>query len=382
VPVVVVIALLTFAGNWWWHGAFTPALINAVAVLVIACPCALGLATPTAIMVGTGKGAQHGILIRNAAALELAEKIDVLAVDKTGTLTEGAPRVTDVLPVAGVAEAELLTLAGSLEQGATHPLAQAVVNHAADLPLQAPTEVEVLVGKGVRGRVGSQHVVLASPAGLAELGHAPDDAVLAPLQAAGKTVIGLVANGRFMGLLAIADPLRATTRAAVAHLQAMGVEVLMLTGDNKRTAAAIAQTVGIHRFEAEVLPQRKAAAIAELRSQGKHVGMVGDGINDAPALAAADVSFAMGAGSDVALEAADITLMRDDLNGIAAAISLSRATLRKIRQNLFFAFIYNVLGIPLAALGMLNPVIAGAAMAASSVSVVSNSLLLKRWKAD
>jgi Cu+-exporting ATPase len=204
--------------------------------------------------------------------------------------------------------------------------------------------------------------------------------LLAPLQDAGKTVVGLLAGERFMGLLAIADPLRPTTQHAVAKLQGMGVDVLMLTGDNKRTAAAIAQAVGIRRFEAEVLPQRKAAAIAELKASGKHVGMVGDGINDAPALAAADVSFAMGAGSDVALEAADITLMRDDLMGIAAAISLSRATLRKIRQNLFFAFIYNVLGIPLAALGMLNPVIAGAAMAASSVSVVSNSLLLKRWK--
>jgi len=380
VPVVMVIAVLTLAGNWWWHGAFTPALINAVAVLVIACPCALGLATPTAIMVGTGKGAQQGILIRNAAALELAEKLDMLAVDKTGTLTEGAPRVTDVLPAEGVSENELLILAASLERGATHPLAQAVVARAEGMPLQVPANVEVLVGKGLQGKVGEQQVVLVSPAGLAELGHALDDALLAPLQSAGKTVVGLIADQRFMGLLAIADPLRATTTAAVEKLQQMGVEVLMLTGDNKRTAAAIAQTIGIHRFEAEVLPQRKSEAIAELKAKGKHVGMVGDGINDAPALAAADVSFAMGAGSDVALEAADITLMRDDLNGIAAAISLSRATLKKIRQNLFFAFIYNVLGIPLAALGMLNPVIAGAAMAASSVSVVSNSLLLKRWK--
>ena len=380
VPVVMVIAVITLFGNWWWHGEFTPALINAVAVLVIACPCALGLATPTAIMVGTGKGAQLGVLIRNAAALELAEKIDVLAVDKTGTLTEGAPRVTDVLPAPGVDENELLTLAASLEQGATHPLAQAVVARAAGLTLQAPANVEVLVGKGLQGKVGKRHVLLASPAGLAELGHAPDDTLLAPLQSAGKTVVGLVVDQRLMGLLAIADPLRTTTTAAVAKLQQMGVEVLMLTGDNQRTAAAIAQTVGIHHFEAEVLPQRKSAAIAELKVQGKHVGMVGDGINDAPALAAADVSFAMGAGSDVALEAADITLMRDDLMGIAAAISLSRATLKKIRQNLFFAFFYNVLGIPLAALGLLSPVIAGAAMAASSVSVVSNSLLLKRWK--
>jgi Cu+-exporting ATPase len=380
VPVVVAIAVLTLIGNWWWHGDFTPALINAVAVLVIACPCALGLATPTAIMVGTGKGAQQGILIRNAAALELAEKIDVLAVDKTGTLTQGQPQVTDVLPAEGVSVDELLSLAASLEQGATHPLAQAVVIRASGLALQAPAGLEVIVGKGVQGQVGNVSLRLGSPAWLKELGHAADDALLAPLQAAGKTVVGLLAGERFMGLLAIADPLRSTTQAAVEKLQCMNVEVLMLTGDNQRTAAAIAQIVGIRRFEAEVLPQRKAAVIAELKAQGKHVGMVGDGINDAPALAAADVSFAMGAGSDVALEAADITLMRDDLNGIASAISLSRATLKKIRQNLFFAFIYNVLGIPLAALGMLNPVIAGAAMAASSVSVVSNSLLLKRWK--
>ena len=380
VPVVVAIALLTLFGNWWWHGEFTPALINAVAVLVIACPCALGLATPTAIMVGTGKGAQQGILIKNAAALELAEKINVLAVDKTGTLTQGQPQVTDVLPANGVSADELLALAASLEQASTHPLAQAVVQRANRLTLQAPVDLEVVVGKGVQGRVGTDLLRLGSPAWLKVLGHAPDDMLLAPLQAAGKTVVGLLAGDRFMGLLAIADPLRPTTLAAVAKLQRMQVEVLMLTGDNQRTAAAIAESVGIHRFEAEVLPQRKSAAIAELRAQGRHVGMVGDGINDAPALAAADVSFAMGAGSDVALEAADITLMRDDLMGIAAAISLSRATLKKIRQNLFFAFIYNVLGIPLAALGMLNPVIAGAAMAASSVSVVSNSLLLKRWK--
>ncbi len=380
VPIVLVIAVLTFGIGWWWLGEFTPALINAVAVLVIACPCALGLATPTAIMVGTGNGAQHGILIRNAAALELAEKIKVLAVDKTGTLTEGQPQVTDVLPADGVSELELLTLAASLEQGATHPLAQAVVARAGDLPLQAPSDMQTIVGKGVQGKLAAKVLMLGSPAWLQELGHKLDDMQVAALQEAGKTVVGLLADNRFVGLLAIADPLRKTTAAAVARLQALGVEVVMLTGDNARTAAAIAQTVGIKRFEAEVLPQQKAATITSMRLAGKHVGMVGDGINDAPALAAADVSFAMGAGSDVALEAADITLMRNDLAGIAAAIDLSRATLKKIRQNLFFAFIYNVLGIPLAALGMLNPVIAGAAMAASSVSVVSNSLLLKRWK--
>jgi Cu+-exporting ATPase len=331
-------------------------------------------------MVGTGNGAQHGILIRNAAALELAEKINVLAVDKTGTLTEGQPRVTDVLPAPGVSEDELLALAASLEQGATHPLAQAVVTRAAGLTLKAPGEMQAVVGKGVKGTLGAVTLLLGSPTWLAELDHAIDDDQLAPLQSAGKTVVGLLADNKFMGLLAIADPVRQSTAAAVARLHGMGIEVLMLTGDNARTAATIAASVGITRFEADVLPQQKAATVTALRNVGKRVGMVGDGINDAPALAAADVSFAMGAGSDVALEAADITLMRNDLAGIAEAIDLSRATLKKIRQNLFFAFIYNVLGIPLAALGMLNPVIAGAAMAASSVSVVSNSLLLKRWK--
>lgn len=380
VPVVVVIAVFTFALNWWWHGEPVTALINAVAVLVIACPCALGLATPTAIMVGTGNGARHGILIRNAEALELAEKISVLVVDKTGTLTEGQPRVTDVLPADGVNETELLMFAASLEQAATHPLAQAVIKRAEGLSLRTPTAVETLVGQGIRGWVGDVRVTLGSPACMADAGHTVDMSSIAPLQADGKTVIGAATADRFLGWLAIADPLRATAAAAVKRLQALGVEVHMLTGDNPRTAAAIARSVGISDFEAEMLPQNKADAIARLRAAGKIVGMAGDGINDAPALAAADVSFAMGAGSDVALEAADVTLMSDDLSGIAAAISLSRATLRKIRQNLFFAFVYNVLGIPLAALGMLNPVIAGAAMAASSVSVVSNSLLLKKWR--
>ncbi|HTH95743.1 MAG TPA: heavy metal translocating P-type ATPase, partial [Rhodocyclaceae bacterium] len=380
VPVVVVIAVFTFALNWTWHGDPVTALINAVAVLVIACPCALGLATPTAIMVGTGNGARHGILIRNAEALELAEKINVLVVDKTGTLTEGKPRVTDVLPADGVNETELLMFAASLEQAATHPLAQAVVKRAEGLPLRAPTAVETLIGQGIHGLVGDVRVTAGSPACMADTGHAVDTASLAPLQADGKTVIGVATADRFLGWLAIADPLRETAAAAVRNLQALGVEVHMLTGDNQHTAAAIAHSVGIANCEAEMLPQGKADAVARLRAAGKIVGMAGDGINDAPALAAADVSFAMGAGSDVALEAADVTLMRDDLSGIAAAISLSRATLRKIRQNLFFAFVYNVLGIPLAALGMLNPVIAGAAMAASSVSVVSNSLLLKKWR--
>jgi len=386
VPVVVVVAVATFVGWWYVSGDFAHAMVNAVAVLVIACPCALGLATPTAIMVGTGQGAKAGVLIRNAQALELAEKLDVLAVDKTGTLTEGRPTVTDLICFAGVADdRRLLKLAASLEQGSTHPLAAAIVNRAkADsIDLVMPANVTAIAGRGLRGEVDGMSVRIGSPAWFAEeqLAVPPEVAIL---QQRGRSVVAVAVGNSVVGLIGIADPLRASSRGAVARLQRLGIEVVMLTGDNAGTAATVSREVGIARYEAEVLPGDKAAAITNLKGGPKgarqRVGMAGDGINDAPALAAADVSFAMGAGSDVAMQAADITLMRDDLNSVADAISLSRATLRKIRQNLFFAFIYNVLGIPLAAFGMLNPVIAGAAMAASSVSVVSSSLLLKNWK--
>jgi len=382
VPVVTAIALVAFAGWWIFAGDFTQALVNAVAVLVIACPCALGLATPTAIMVGTGRGAAAGILVKNAEALELAKNVEVLAVDKTGTLTQGKPEVTDVVPADGIAESELLRIAASLEQGATHPLAEAIVARARGqgLALAQPDELRAVPGKGLTAALDGEEYALGSPAFLAERGVAVPEALLAPLANGGKSVVAVSRGLTLLGLLGVADRLRPTSRAAVARLAAQGVEVVMLTGDNAATAAAIAREAGIDRFEAEVLPQDKAAAIAKLKAGGRRVGMVGDGINDAPALAAADVSFAIGGGSDVALEAADVTLMRSDLLSVADAIDLSRATLSKIRQNLFFAFIYNVLGIPLAALGMLNPVIAGAAMALSSVSVVSNSLLLRRWK--
>jgi len=382
VPVVVAIALLTFVGWWALAGDFTQALVNAVAVLVIACPCALGLATPTAIMVGTGQGARAGVLIRNAVALELAEKLKVLVVDKTGTLTEGHPVVTDVLPgkVGDGETANLLQFAASLEQGSTHPLAAAIVARArADgLALFGPQNVTTSAGRGVDGDVEGRRVQLGSVTWAKERGFSA--AAADALANAGRSVVAVVVDDQLLGFIGIADPLRATSSAAVARLGRLGIEVVMLTGDNAGTARAVATEAGIARFEAEVLPGDKAAAVNKLRADGRLVGMVGDGINDAPALAAADVSFAMGAGSDVAMQAADVTLMRDDLNGVADAISLSRATLAKIRQNLFFAFIYNILGIPLAALGMLNPVIAGAAMAMSSVSVVSNSLLLKNWK--
>ncbi len=392
VPIVTAIALLTFIAWWALAGDFTQALVNAVAVLVISCPCALGLATPTAIMVGTGQGARAGVLIRNAEALERAEKLGVLVVDKTGTLTEGRPVVTELVTAkvgAGDAPQEvplgdtaaLLRLAASLEQGSTHPLAAAIVARAkADgLALAVPQDLTTIAGRGIEGTVDGRHVAVGAVGWIAE--RAGPLAAAQTLAESGRSVVGVAVDGAWLGAIAIADPLRASSAAAVRRLQGLGIEVVMLTGDNAATARAVAQQAGILRFEAEVLPGDKAATVSTLKAAGRLVGMAGDGINDAPALAAADVSFAMAAGSDVAMQAADVTLMRDDLGSVADAISLSRATLAKIRQNLFFAFIYNVLGIPLAALGMLNPVIAGAAMAMSSVSVVSNSLLLKNWNA-
>ncbi len=382
VPVVVVLAVLTFAGWWWYSGAWTEALVPAVAVLVIACPCALGLATPTAIMVGSGAGARAGVLIRNAEALERAGHIDTLVVDKTGTLTRGRPAVTDIVPAAGADEQGLLRIAAALETGSEHPLARAMLEHARSRQITAPpaADFEAVAGKGVRALIDGQPALLGSPKFLAANDLVFDGDAVAALQDQGKTVVGVAHGGRLLGLIAIADPLRPTSGAAVAALQALGIEVIMLTGDNRRTAAHIAREAGITNFDAELLPQDKAQHINVLTQQGRRVGMIGDGINDAPALAAAQVSLAIGAGSDVAIHAADVTLMRSDLLSAVDAVSLSRATFSKIRQNLFFAFIYNVLGIPLAAAGLLNPVIAGAAMAMSSVSVVGNSLLLKRWK--
>ena len=388
VPVVVAISILTLAITWWLMNDFVAALVHAVAVLVIACPCALGLATPTAIMVGTGRGAQAGVLVKNAAALEHAEKIQTLIVDKTGTLTEGKPEVTDIVPTVSVNAQDLLQIAASLEQGSEHPLARAVLESAQkqQLQLHSIQDFSAITGSGIRANIRDTQYLLGSPKFLAQQGLRPDEEQIITLQSEGKTVIGVACistdNPHILGYLAIADQLRNTSIKAVKQLQAMGIEVVMLTGDNDVTAAAIAKRTGITHYRAEVLPQDKAAEVSKMKAQGKFTAMVGDGINDAPALAAADVSFAIGAGSDVAIEAADITLIRNDLMSVADAISLSRATLKKIRQNLFFAFVYNTLGIPLAAIGMLNPVIAGAAMAMSSVSVVSNSLLLKRWKAN
>jgi len=384
VPVVVVIAALTFAMTWWIAGDATRALVHAVSVLVIACPCALGLATPTAIMVGTGRGAQSGILIRNASALEQAGRLQTLIVDKTGTLTEGRPVVTDIVAFAGASRAELLHTAASLEQGSAHPLARAVLDaaNAEGIAAARVAQFASVPGKGVQGVIAgaSATSMLGSLDYLADNGVVVPREACAAMQSAGKTLIAVASGGRALGILALADAVRASSAEAVARLQSAGIDVVMLTGDNAATAHAVAAAVGITDFRAGVLPADKADAVRALKSKGVVTGMVGDGVNDAPALAAADVSFAIGAGSDIAIEAADVTLIRSDLNAVVDAILLSRATLRKIRQNLFFAFAYNVLGIPLAAAGLLNPVIAGAAMAASSVSVVSNALLLRRWR--
>ena len=382
VPVVLVIAAATFIVWWALGSGFNVALINAVSVLVISCPCALGLATPTAVVVATGRAAHAGILVKDAAALEHAHKLSVLVVDKTGSLTEGKPKVTDLLPVAGSDEKYLLQIAARMAQGSTHPLSRALLEYAQAqqiAPIQTDRFSE-LSGSGLRAEIGGASYLLGSPVFIASENIALDEVQIAALQQQGKSVIAVARVGALLGIIAFADTLRTSSADAVARLTAMGIRVVMLSGDNAATAQAIAQQSGITEFRAEVLPQDKAAHVQSFKAEGKMVGMVGDGINDAPALAAADVSFAMKSGSDIAIEAADITLMRNDLMGVVDAIDLSRTALHKIRQNLFFAFAYNVLGIPLAALGLLNPVIAGAAMAMSSVSVVSNALLLKRWQ--
>ena len=405
VPAVLLIATVTFF-TWWALGSsFEVAIINAVSVLVISCPCALGLATPTAVVVATGRAAHAGILVKDAAALEHAHKLSVLVVDKTGTLTEGKPKVTDLLAASGIEEKFLLQIAASMAQGSTHPLSRALLEYAHELqviPIRTDSFCE-LSGNGLSAEIGGESYLLGSPAFITNQNIGLDQAQIAALQQQGKSVIAIAkatpspfkgvgenvnqpvphsshSKEGLLGIIAFADILRASSADAVARLTAMGIRVVMLSGDNDATAQAIARQSGISEFRAEVLPQDKAAHVQSFKAAGKMVGMVGDGINDAPALAAADVSFAMKSGSDIAIEAADITLMRNDLMGVVDAIDLSRTALKKIRQNLFFAFAYNVLGIPLAALGMLNPVIAGAAMAMSSVSVVSNALLLKRWR--
>lgn len=395
VPAVIAVAALAFTiwAVWGPEPSVTYGLVAAVSVLIIACPCALGLATPMSIMVGVGRGALIGVLIKNAEALERMEKVDTIVVDKTGTLTEGRPTVTGVVPVASMGEDELLRLAASLERGSEHPLAQAIVQAALDrkLTLAAPSDFDSPVGKGVTGTVENQAMAIGNAAFLEECGIATaayrdkaDD-----LRRDGATAIYVACNGAVTGLLAIADPVKPTTAEALAALRADGIRVVMLTGDNRVTAEAVARRLGIAEVEADVLPDRKSAVVERLRNEGRIVAMAGDGVNDAPALAAADVGIAMGTGTDVAIESAGVTLLKGDLKGIVKARLLSAATMRNIRQNLFFAFIYNAAGVPVAAgilypaFGLLlSPVIAAAAMALSSVSVISNALRLRSLRID
>lgn len=390
VPAVILIAIVAFVA-WMWLGPeprFTHGLVAAVAVLIIACPCALGLATPMSIMVGVGQGARAGVLIKNAEALERFEKVNTLVVDKTGTLTEGKPKVTSVVAVNGIAEDELLQVAATLERASEHPLAAAIVEAANEsrLGLGTAENFDSPVGKGVTGTVKGHRLVIGSHQIMSEekVDVAPLTEKAEALRGEGATVIFVAIDGRVGGLFAISDPIKPTTPAAVAALMKDGVRVVMLTGDNRTTANAVARKLGITEVEAEILPEHKSEIVRRLRNEGRVVAMAGDGVNDAPALAAADVGIAMGTGTDVAIESAGVTLLKGDLQGIVRARQLSHATMRNIRQNLFFAFIYNAAGVPVAAgvlypaFGLLlSPIIAAAAMALSSVSVIGNSLRLR-----
>jgi Cu+-exporting ATPase len=391
VPIVIGVAVITFAA-WAWFGPeprLAYALVNAVAVLIIACPCALGLATPMSIMVATGKGASVGVLFKNAEAIERLRKIDTLVVDKTGTLTEGKPTLVSVVAADGSSEEQLLLLAGSLERGSEHPLAAAIVQgaRAKQLRLAEATAFQSITGKGVTGRVHGQNVALGNRAMMESLGVdlATASARADALRGEGQTVMMVAIDGRFAGLLGVADPIKASAAEAVQALRADGIHVVMLTGDNAVTAKAVAQKLGIDEVIADVLPDQKADKVRALQEQGRVVAMAGDGINDAPALARAHVGIAMGTGTDVAMESADVTLVKGDLSGIARARTLSRLAIGNIQQNLFFAFVYNAAGVPLAAgllypwLGvLLSPMVAAAAMSLSSVSVIANALRLRR----
>ena len=390
VPIVILVAVITFGvwAVWGPEPRLAHALVNAVAVLIIACPCALGLATPMSIMVGTGRGAEIGVLLRNAEALEVMEQIDTVVVDKTGTLTEGKPALTTVVPAAPIDEPTLLRLVASLEKVSEHPLAEAIVRGAEERAVQAVpvTDFRSVTGKGVVGMVDGRTVAIGNTAMLTELGATvPSTDRADALRRNGETVMFVAVDGAYAGLVGVADRVKATTVEAIKALHDEGLRIVMLTGDNRVTAEAVARSVGIDTVEAEVLPEQKAAVVKRLQAEGRKVAMAGDGINDAPALAQAEVGIAMGTGTDVAMESAGVTLVQGDLRGLVRARRLSRATMRNIRQNLFFAFIYNVLGVPVAAgvlypaFGLLlSPIIASAAMTFSSVSVIGNALRLRR----
>ncbi|MGE3512864.1 MAG: copper-translocating P-type ATPase, partial [Vicinamibacterales bacterium] len=390
VPIVILVAVVTFGvwAVWGPEPRLAHALVNAVAVLIIACPCALGLATPMSIMVGTGRGAEIGVLLRNAEALEVMEQIDTVVVDKTGTLTEGKPALTTVVPAASIDEPTLLRLVASLEKVSEHPLAEAIVRGAEERSVQIGpvADFQSVTGKGVVGTVDGRIVAIGNIAMLTEMGATvPSTDRADALRQNGETVMFVAVDGVYAGLVGVADRIKATTVEAIKALHDEGLRIVMLTGDNRVTAEAVARSVGIDTVEAEVLPEQKAAVIKRLQAEGRRVAMAGDGINDAPALAQAEVGIAMGTGTDVAMESAGVTLVQGDLRGLVRARRLSRATMRNIRQNLFFAFIYNVLGVPVAAgvlypaFGLLlSPIIASAAMTFSSVSVIGNALRLRR----
>jgi Cu+-exporting ATPase len=393
VPAVLLVAVLTFIiwAIWGPEPRLAYALVNAVAVLIIACPCALGLATPMAVMVGTGRGAHAGVLVRNAEALEVMEKVDTLVLDKTGTLTEGKPRMTSILSTGGISQVDLLLLVAAVEKLSEHPVAAAIVREAEQRKLKLPQVVnfQSFTGQGVAAEVLGRQVAIGTPDFLAstEIDTAPISLQAAFFSQQGNTVVLAAIDGKASGLIAVADPIKSSAREAVAALKRSGLRLFMLTGDNRATAVAIAKQLGIGEFEAEVLPEQKLAIIKKLQAEGRIVAMAGDGVNDAPALAQADVGIAMGTGTDVAMESGDITLVKGDLNGLMRARNLSRATMRNIRQNLFFAFIYNLLGVPIAAgvlypfTGLLlQPAFAAAAMSFSSVSVIANALRLRRVK--